>query len=647
MIPNSNTSKIFGFSDIMSINQILKEKQKKHLEKQRSTCNKISGFNKGEFNYSPAEIQELFRHNIWSTEKENIYNDLKINGDLEEYKISETPFHESNQGLKKRNLIWNYTAQEIEEIKKCHDDVIYFAENYCHVKDENGKYRLIKLRNYQKDILRQYTNNRFNILMASRQIGKSILTGIFINWYNCFNTEKTIVICSDIGPSAVEVLDKIKLVYESLPLFLKPGINVWNVQSVAFDNKNRILAQTTSKRTARGLTVDYLYADEFAHVEPGLQYDFWQSIIPTISSLKNSHITVTSTPNKFDLFYDIWINAISGKNEYNPIRVDWFDVPGRDEEWKKKEIAKLGGDERMFNQEYGLQFISESESLLNSNSQSLLKKIERKFENNKYEILNHIDINEKYIKNFYFDPNYDLEKLKTDKFVVSVDFATGVGRDYSVFNIMKVSHLSYAKIRSNKEMTSHKDAIRLTQIGYFMSNEIDVVTFSKICENVVYNLMNFTDTKIVLETNDNQYNIFVETFKENKNFDSFIFFKSKHSQEGRNKIGIRLNSSNRAINFTKLKMLINGTNIIPLDSYTISQLVSFGIAKNGTYQSSSKNDDVAMCIVNLAHLWMTDTIDSFFYEFIEDECNNTELYNKQFSHMNDLDSYSELINSII
>lgn len=51
----------------------------------------------------------------------------------------------------------------------------YFAEEFCKVKNELGQIKNIKLRDYQEDILNMFIENRFSIVMASRQIGKCFL----------------------------------------------------------------------------------------------------------------------------------------------------------------------------------------------------------------------------------------------------------------------------------------------------------------------------------------------------------------------------------------------------------------------------------------------------------------------------------------
>lgn len=87
------------------------------------------------------------------------------------------PLHEklwfSNlHGIRKRGIPFAMTDVEMEEYFKCKLSVQYFAQNYCQIKREDGSIGPITLRDYQQDIIDLYSQNRFSILMASRQLGK-------------------------------------------------------------------------------------------------------------------------------------------------------------------------------------------------------------------------------------------------------------------------------------------------------------------------------------------------------------------------------------------------------------------------------------------------------------------------------------------
>jgi len=84
----------------------------------------------------------------------------------------ENPWMKSEIGIRRAGVTYAFTEHEIEEYVKCSQDIHYFTEKYCKVKTEDGSIGAIKLRDYQKDIMDNFVSNRFNILMASRQVGK-------------------------------------------------------------------------------------------------------------------------------------------------------------------------------------------------------------------------------------------------------------------------------------------------------------------------------------------------------------------------------------------------------------------------------------------------------------------------------------------
>jgi hypothetical protein len=90
-----------------------------------------------------------------------------------DYKSVENPFHDNNPELKRANVLWEYTKEEILEMKRCAEDVTYFAK-YCKVMTDTGL-EYIRLRDYQDSVLREYQGSRFNIFLAPRQVGKCFL----------------------------------------------------------------------------------------------------------------------------------------------------------------------------------------------------------------------------------------------------------------------------------------------------------------------------------------------------------------------------------------------------------------------------------------------------------------------------------------
>ena len=246
----------------------------------------------------------------------------------------QNPWLKSEVGLRRAGVSFRMSTEEQEEYIKCALDVHYFTEQYCRVKTEDGSVGQIKLREYQKEILDNFVNSRFNILMASRQVGKTISASIFMLHTILFSNDKNIMIVANKGDTAVEIVDKIKSIYSLLPFFLKPGIKTWNQKSLTFENGCRIKTSARSKTPAIGFTIDVLYLDEFAHIPSTIIEPYYTAAYPTVSAVQNSKIIITSTPNGMNLFHKLLTDAerLDGdplKNNYKAMRVYWHQVPGR------------------------------------------------------------------------------------------------------------------------------------------------------------------------------------------------------------------------------------------------------------------------------------------------------------------------------
>jgi hypothetical protein len=234
--------------------------------------------------------------------------------------------------------VHDWTKEEILEFKKCKDSAVYFAENYCQVIHVDRGLVPFKLYDYQKEMYDHFDNNRFTIVLACRQSGKSISVVAYLLWYALFNTEKTVGILANKGDTAREMLSRITLMLENIPFFLQPGCKALNKGSIEFANNSRILSAATSGSSIRGKSLNIIYLDEFAFVENATE--FYTSTYPVISSGRSTKVIITSTANGIgNMYHKLYEGAVQGTNEFKPFRVDWWDVPGRDEEWKKQTIA--------------------------------------------------------------------------------------------------------------------------------------------------------------------------------------------------------------------------------------------------------------------------------------------------------------------
>jgi len=545
---------------------------------------------------------------IWTTEKINQLVDDINNGVKDVRKLGMSPFKDNDINLRRENLPFEYTPEEIEELAKCKSSLLYFAINYCVITTPSGR-KLLKdaggLRDFQEQILKAYKDNPLNILMASRQTGKTVTSAIFMLWFLLFHPEKTALCVADNFTTTKELIDKFRIALEGLPFYMKPGIDTINQSNIKFDSNSRLVGRTTTKKSGIGLTVNLLYIDEFAHINDANLDDFYRAIFPTVTADPNGRIIITSTPNGKNKFWEIWKDAVNRESSYYPIRVDWWQIPGRDEDWKKQKIADLGSVED-FNQEYGLQFHSSDKLLLNSKDLRKLDIIKQEYVNN------NIFLNEEM---FYFNEyiffhkkysNWTVEQFKSDDsiYVFSIDTADGIGADYSVLNIYKTVALPVDELVKKKEVVKNEvDAISLVQIGYLRSNQLDINQFTIACENIIYNVFNPDNTRIVLELN-HKGDILLNQFRENDQYWPGQIIYTKHTQAAVSfKPGLRLGPTNKIKYCEKFKYLVSINRIIPNDEYTISELGSFGKSTGGLYRGQNGNDDLAMTSVNMSSIF--------------------------------------------
>jgi hypothetical protein len=586
--------------------------------------------------------------NFWSTARVDklIYN-AEENGI--DYKDVDNPFHENDPELRKGNILFEYTEWELEEIKKCAEDVVYFANTYCHVMTDEG-IRQILLRDYQIQILNQYQHHRKNVFVSPRQSGKTITSSIFLLWYLLFNFEKNAMIMANIGDTAAELMDKIKVIMKGLPFFLKPGLVVYNVMTMKFDNGCRIMAKTTTKTSSIGYTIHMLYMDEFAHINPNFINQFFKSVYPTISSSQIARVIITSTPNGMNKFWEIYKGAVEGENEFNPIRVEWWQVPGRDEEWKRKEIAALGSEED-FNQEYGCQFLSSSRLLLDSNTLKRLKNSEEQFKFHELSPFENSPIDySNLIWHPKFDPTSVFEK-EGQKFYISIDTAGGGGGDYSVANIFKVTPMPSNVIKNKRFFEDESDFFCLLQVGIFRSNIIEIDEFKAFLEILILHILGVDNVRIVLEL-DHKGEMLMDKLLDIDDFFEEMFVYTKHSEaSSKLKPGVKLTVKNKEKFCYDLKINTRGYKIIPSNKNGIHELANFGINPNGSFSSQIGKDDEAMTLVNINCVFdngdfqdtvmdLYDIIPEKFRKLIEERLNENK--DSPETRTNDISNYSFL-----
>jgi len=279
--------------------------------------------------------------------------------------------------IKKANRKETYTESQMADLLACMDTsegYLYFAKNFAYIQHPVQGKLLYDPYEYQLGLMDSYHNYRFNINMMPRQTGKTTCASIYLAWYAMFVPDQTILVAAHKYTGAQEIMSRIRFVYESCPDHIRAGVTSYNKQSIEFENGSRIVAQTTTGNTGRGMSISLLYCDEFAFVQPNIAEEFWTSISPTLAT--GGRAIITSTPNSDeDTFATIWKQAENkfdehgnenalGSNGFHSFISHWSEHPDRDEAWKVEEVGRIG--EEKFRREYGCEFLVFDETLINS-----------------------------------------------------------------------------------------------------------------------------------------------------------------------------------------------------------------------------------------------------------------------------------------
>lgn len=324
----------------------------------------------------------------------------------------------------------------VEELKKCMDDIVYFAETYFTIVSHRGK-EIITLYPKQKELLESIAYNQNTIVLASRQSGKSTVYTIFALWYSMFHKDKGTLICANKFATAKELMERIQLAYELLPPWLKLGCKEYNKSRIVFENDSRIEISATSASSARGKSGEILIIDEAAFVPNSIMDEFIQSVLPIVSSRPESKIIAVSTPNGTgNWYYETYHKALYniGEDGWKHFRIDWWDVPGRDEDWKRKKIAEFNNDLRKFAQEYGNNFLGSSQTLVNAKTIEMYKEKSQDY----------AESEEYVMKDWKAQVWHKPKRNRT--YILGCDIAEGVGGDYSVALVLDVTNTARIKV---------------------------------------------------------------------------------------------------------------------------------------------------------------------------------------------------------
>ena len=183
---------------------------------------------------------------------------------------------------------------QAKEIVKCGKDPNYFFKNYLKIQHPVRGLIPFNTYSFQDECVEQFIENRFNIILKSRQLGLSTLVAAYAVWMAIFHKEKNILIIATKLKVAQNFIVKVKTMIKSLPKWmLLPDIVSNNRQEIIFSHGSQIKAIPTSDDAGRSEALSLLIVDEAAFVRNF--NTIWTGIYPTIST--GGRVIILSTPN--------------------------------------------------------------------------------------------------------------------------------------------------------------------------------------------------------------------------------------------------------------------------------------------------------------------------------------------------------------
>lgn len=385
---------------------------------------------------------------------------------------------------------------------------------------------------------------------------------IFLLWYSLFNRDKTVAILANKEATSIEILTRIKRAFINLPMWMQQGIEEggWNKKSVSLENGTTIVVAGTSSDSISGLTVSLLYIDEFAKIPKHVAEEFYTATYPVISSGKTSKMIIVSTPVGMNLFYELWCKAVKGKSNFFPIKVNWWEVPGRDQQWKKEMIRDIGPVR--FAQEFQTKFLGSNSLLIDS------------------DILEFLDtkdpIGTKWNGVFLiYEQPYDAT------YVLGVDTSKGTGRDYSVIQVLKI-----------------KSETDIEQVAVYRNNNISPRDFAQ----VVISVSEYYNNAFIMAENNDVGQSLCDTIWYEFECEQLLNIDPKG-------LGIRSTKTTKLNANMLLKDYMEKEYLKLVDHNTITELSRYEETTINVFSCNEGHDD---CVTSL--LWALYFIRTDFYD---------------------------------
>jgi len=313
--------------------------------------------------------------------------------------------------------------QILSEIVKCGKSPQYFIDTYAKITHPQKGLIPFHTYDFQKDLLQDFKDHRFNVILKARQLGISTVTAAYVVWMMLFHREKNVLVIATKFGTAANLVKKVKAILKSLPDWIRIAeVSIDNRTSFELSNGSQIKASSTSGDAGRSEALSLLVIDEAAHVE-GLS-DLWMGLYPTLST--GGRCIALSTPNGVgNWFHKIYTESESGNNDFKSTKLMWDVHPDRDQDWFERETKNMSS--REIAQELECNFNMSGETVFHPDD---LKYI--------FESLQEPKFRSGFDRNYWIWEEHD----SSLEYFITADVARGDGKDNSVFHVFEVSSMN-------------------------------------------------------------------------------------------------------------------------------------------------------------------------------------------------------------
>jgi hypothetical protein len=398
--------------------------------------------------------------------------------------------------------------RQILEFKRCHSSFSYFCQKFVKIGHPIRGLLPFILFDYQKRVIKEYEQHRFNIISKFRQGGLSTVTVLWGLWRGMFRNDETIMLLSKTDREAIVAGEIAKRAMDNFPKWFKPNMADDNKHEKHFaDSGSKLLFFTPE--AARGRAITYLILDEAAFIKDMDRH--WAAIFPTIAT--GGRCIAISTVNGIGNWYEeIYHGAEEGRNDFNIIDLDYNEHPDYDnKKWFEEMKAQLGL--RRFNQEVLRSFLGSGVTMINSEAIARIDKEVKKIEcvRKLFPEWNNVDKELAVIRDYEGErPEHGALWIFDDPidgrdYIIGADCASGNGDecDNNCFSVIdEQTMVQVAEFYSNS-IPADRFAKILYQMGLFYNSALIVVenmadgvtVVNKLHNELFYENLYFEDDK--------------------------------------------------------------------------------------------------------------------------------------------------------